>query len=180
MSWVSLEEARAFVKHPAEDDELVEALLERACAFVERHTGRVFAPETVSELHSGSGTHELVLRRRPVLVLGEVRDLFLGRLVDPEELIVEEGAGILFRRRRWAWGDRRFEITYTAGYEPVPEDAKQAALLVTASWYARVGRDPALQSESLGDYRYTLAPGAEGGLPPQAERLLRPYREVVI
>lgn len=46
-------------------------------------------------------------------------------------------------------------IEYTAGYSSVPDDVEEWAYRMIARHYLQKGDDPALQSESLGEYSYS-------------------------
>lgn len=48
-------------------------------------------------------------------------------------------------------------IDYTAGLSAVPGNVEITALEVLAEAWGRIGRDPSLQSESIGDYSYSVA-----------------------
>jgi len=59
------------------------------------------------------------------------------------------------------------EITYTAGFDPVPEDIKQAIIL-TAAFYMRMNSE--LKPEVQTDYR----------MPQEVENIFAPYRRIAI
>ena len=48
-------------------------------------------------------------------------------------------------------------IEYSAGYTTVPEDIHQACLVIAGTMYLSRKSDTSLQSESLGDYSYSMA-----------------------
>ena len=48
-------------------------------------------------------------------------------------------------------------IEYSAGYTTVPDDLHQACLVIAATMYLSRKSDTSLQSESLGDYSYSMA-----------------------
>ena len=77
----------------------------------------------------------------------------------------------------WGFGQRRWQIGYTAGYSSVPADVQLAALMVIAGRYNR--RD-ALAQEQIGDYTYNAATGPNSGFSAEVEQLLSPWREIVI
>jgi len=65
-------------------------------------------------------------------------------------------------------GERKsVEITYTAGFNPVPDDIKQAIIL-TAAFYMRINSE--LKPETEADYR----------MPQEVENILNPYRRIAI
>lgn len=81
---------------------------------------------------------------------------------------VDYPAGIItLRDFAWPWAavdrgflgrglDNQILVDFTAGLSATPDDVDRVALdMVVAEWMAR-GRDPALQSQSLEDYSYSL------------------------
>jgi hypothetical protein len=56
------------------------------------------------------------------------------------------------------WFEQGFDnisVRYTAGYSPIPDDIKMAAMRLMDLAYAARGRNFGIQSESLGQYSYT-------------------------
>ena len=54
-------------------------------------------------------------------------------------------------------GYRNIVVDYTAGYATIPDDINYAARVMIAEAYHLGKRDTSLQSESIGEYSYTLA-----------------------
>jgi hypothetical protein len=75
----------------------------------------------------------------------------------------------------WGIGERRWSVSYTAGFSAVPADVQQAALIWCAGKYNR--RDD-LAMEAVGDYRYQTEKG-DSGLTLEVEQLLSRHKEVV-
>lgn len=72
-------------------------------------------------------------------------------------------------------GSQKVQITYTAGWSPVPDRFVQAAAFqAVAMWNA--GRHSGFQGESGPDYSYRIDPD---GLCPMAKTLLRGDRRIV-
>lgn len=71
---------------------------------------------------------------------------------DPCDFRYDMAAGLL---RTNVWGP--ILIEYRAGFETIPWDLRTAAADVVATMFHRAVRGVGLQSESLGDYSYTLA-----------------------
>lgn len=88
----------------------------------------------------------LVLHQRPVVAVDSVT-------VD----------GVMLAESEWWWGGGQrvwlsgvdggvyAEVTYTAGYDPIPDDIKAVALALAADEYSTTS--PAVASEQLGDYQ---------------------------
>lgn len=71
-------------------------------------------------------------------------------------------------------------VSYTAGYAAVPDDVKRAAIFWIKHYANALAADSSKQSETIGDYSYTNAPGAGISMPAVAEALLTPYRDTVM
>lgn len=69
------------------------------------------------------------------------------------DYVVDVDTGVLFGS--FPSGDQTILVDYTAGYERIPDDVKQATLMVAANYYRDRQRDMGIQSESLGGYSYS-------------------------
>ncbi len=73
------------------------------------------------------------------------------------------------------------KVIYQAGFATIPPDIVQAGALLVAYWRRIAQAGGNLQSESLGNYSYSLAGPMKGaGLPDDVRKLLSPYRERVV
>lgn len=74
----------------------------------------------------------------------------------------------------------RVQVTYVAGYDPIPDDIKAVALAIAS---AELTNPLNVESERVGDYAVTYAANAAatGGstLPPLQQRILDKYRKRV-
>lgn len=88
------------------------------------------------------------------------------------------GRGFAHGPARLSHGHQNVLIQYRAGYETIPADVQQVASEMVAVAYrlAKRGGDAALQSESLGDYSYSLADRVK--MTEQMEKVLKLYRDV--
>lgn len=80
----------------------------------------------------------------------------------------------------WPAGSGNVKVTFTAGYTSVPADLTMAVNDITILLYNnRTRGGQQMQSESLGDYSYSLASQAVGGAPElgTARQMLNAYRE---
>lgn len=123
------------------------------------------------EVYDGPGTIALQLRNYPVSEVSEV----LCNNVEVEEVTysdrIDSGTdgywiknpelGILWRSGLWPRGRGIILVSYTAGYETVPDDLKYAAY-VAASYLRRIQKKIGIISESLGSYAYSLANPSNG------------------
>lgn len=76
----------------------------------------------------------------------------------------------------WGRGSKNITVDYTAGYVLVPDDIEGACLDIVAAMYGRLEHDPAMRSESLGDYSYTLA-DLSADMPEAALASIRRYKD---
>jgi hypothetical protein len=77
---------------------------------------------------------------------------------------------------RWPAPPISVFVDYDGGYETVPPDIVHACQLIAARIYNGRKRDTGVQSESFGDYSYTLGSGAE--MDAEALRLLSPFKRI--
>lgn len=92
--------------------------------------------------------------------------------------------GILFVGRGFDDLDGHFPVgplsmlvDYDGGFATIPPDMVLACLTLAAQYYNTRGRDTSVQSESFGDYSYTLAAAAtEGTMPSEVASLLSPWK----
>lgn len=205
MALVTLEEARTVLGFSAAQDDLYEFLIASASAVIEKITKLKFEETEITEKLDG-GYAELILRYRPVISVESVKDYADPdnpiELEDDEfTLYPERGYLVMTERGQpvpgefigtfglnllnpfgpiWAGGVKRWEVEYTAGESAgVPADIKQAAIQLIA-FYASSQTGGAFQSETIGDYSYTLASGQmmSGGVPPSVMVILKNYIEV--
>lgn len=194
------------------DDAQAQALIDNASAMIEAFTKTVFEQRTITETDDGGGL-DLIMSHKPIISVTSVTDFGqdVPVLVDATEYTVylEEGFIRALPRGRgfnpwtpskypheapffngfWAIGAKRWEIVYEAGYATVPLDIQQAALMLCAYLRSTAGSSGgAYQSETIGDYSYTLGSVASGSggqfggigaqFPPSVLAILRRYLDV--
>lgn len=134
---------------------------------------------------------ERLAAARDVLILD--RDLVPAVSAVTEAGVALAGAGyeldgsLLYRldgTDRILWPARTtVEITYQAGFDPIPADIERACLVVVQALYSARARDPMLRSESVdgvASYSYLDPRAGMEGLPPQAAALLAPWRRLSV
>jgi hypothetical protein len=67
-------------------------------------------------------------------------------------------------------------VDYSAGYTTTPDDIRQACLVIAATLYLSRKSDSSLQSESLGDYSYSMASADSSRM--MMEDLLGSWKEI--
>ena len=195
------------VTDTSEDDRLL-TLLDAAEAAVSRYLNRNLLQATYTEYLDGMGRPTLVLSHRPVVSVtgvwvdpvgyyGQSEGGFASSTAltqgqdwalmapgtnekNPGTLrmlsALWDGTGL----SNWPQGQGNVKVTYVAGYTQVPADVSQAVAMIVGQMIAQAGNGLPMQSETLGEYSYTLLTGASGQLMAGARQLLNAYREVVV
>jgi len=151
------------------------AAVASANALVETHCRRTFASASYTLWHRATGEDSIALPQYPVTALTSVSTAYqtgsstVTALVANQDYWLENAAAgtVGFPGPVTGW----LKIVYTAGYSAIPDDLAQIATEVAASIYASARVNPALQSEQIGDYSYTVADG--DALTPFASRLMQ-------
>lgn len=116
-------------------DEVIELLINRASAWIERQTGRHLGRRTYLQSYDADGQQELVTQEYPIISVEYIREA--GALVDPAQYDYERAGsvGVIYRDEGWLKANyraglaydevasqRAIEVCYTAGYV-LPKDA---------------------------------------------------------
>lgn len=190
---VTTQEALAYLGWAADQDGFLAQTIPQVSAQVESacHAVRFGPALEATEIYNGGGEN-LILRRAPVTVIGEVKDLDDDSVLSGStDYDFDPDAGLVYLRQgsqaaviageggdpqtsppRWGKGRRRWSVRYTAGQAAVPADVKLATLEVLAMLAAR--RDQSAKSVSLGDLATTHEVG-NYGLPKVTETKLHRY-----
>lgn len=97
---------------------------------------------------------------------------------DEDDYRLDRAVGVVrFDGMQIGSGFRNYLVEYRAGYETIPDDIEQACNELVLRLYNEGKRDPNLQSESLGDYSYTLS-SVEAVSDSSIIDRLRPYGRV--
>lgn len=179
MAIVDLADVKAHLNIPASDDthdQELEGYLEAATRVVEFYVGTVDQRE-ITDVYSGEGMSEIVLRNGPAISVTEVVED--GQTLTSSEWALTDG-GVLVRvagsrRRVWRHGVANIVVTYQAGRDPVPANHKLAAeIIIGHLWetqYNLSGGRPQLgdfEEQSAFDPRFGFA------VPRRATELLQP------
>ena len=152
---------------------------------------RVFQQETIADYFNlgwRSCDEALVLSRFPV---NEVVSVTESNSVLPvDQYDVDSSKGMLYRMRgdcRSAWTGGRIAVTYSAGYvllTTLPHDLEQACILLVKQNYFAKTRDPLIKSVAIpgvSTYDYwvgSTGKGGGGGMPPEVQTLIEPYKTI--
>ncbi len=122
----------------------------------------------------------LILSRRPtVTIVSVVED---GAALAAEDYEVDAGAGMLYRLSgdaRVCWPACKIVVTYSAGWETVPDDLKEAAAkMARVLWSEGAKADPNLKRESIPgviDREWWVSQNDDKAMPQEVLDLLAPY-----
>lgn len=137
-----------------------------------RQLPRVDLPEGHPLENFGHTVGVVALPQRPVVsVSSVVADL---EVVPAAEWYFDAFEQVVLLEEHDQW---RVQVTYVAGYDPVPADIKAVALSIAT---AELSNPLNVGSERIGDYSITYAGGPGGpALPPLQQRILDKYRKRV-
>ncbi|MFD8556628.1 hypothetical protein ACFV1N_04955 [Streptosporangium canum] len=159
-----------------EETARAELLLALAKGVIDAETGQSLELATTTATLDGVGGRRLLLPRWPVTAVASVTVLDYD---DAESELVHgtdyrwTSYGRLRRLRDcWPRLEQSIEVTYTAGWDPIPDDVRNICLrLARAGWDNPAG----LEAERLGDWNAKYA--TAGMLPTSGElRTLSIYR----
>ncbi len=153
-------------------DNLIIRKINQATGMIERFCGRRFKQTTYTDqIYNGTNGDQLVLKQRPVVgdVVLKARDTSLNQAdfttVDTELVYVDAESGVLdlLFRAVGKWG--RYAVTYTAGYNVIPDDLAEACVSLTAFLVNNANSDNVnVKSKQEGqrkvDYSQTSVSGA--------------------
>lgn len=167
--------------------------------FVERITRQYFSgTRQAVEYYSGNGKNYLILNRKPIVSLDEIRYVLGGSnftILNLQNIEVISAEGLLKAKRNYeeayylpvfARGDYNIKITYTYGYTECPDTIKEAVIYLAAEQAlgflgARTG------GGSLSMQSYSRNYGTRGkfqdirnDLSRQAYAILQPYMTSVV
>lgn len=112
--------------------ENLEQLILDASEWVQDYTRRIFEPTEVIEVIHGQGFRQLILENWPVIEVDSVDWEDTGSssgTVDPDDYRVLPSGVLEFKRWEQWRTDRTYTVTYTTGYDPIPNVVKRATAL---------------------------------------------------
>ncbi len=165
-------------------DDLFDALGLQVTNAIEAYCGREFSEQSDIVEHLDGGGAYLFLKTYPVstdesddpvvVIVDTDSD---DEVVDADDYEVNLDNGMINRAddTDWGSGNRRWQVTYDAGYTSVPNDVKLAAL----TWIGEIFVNRAgLVGEGLGDHNWYLR--QEAAMPNRVKAMLAYYRRVTI
>ena len=166
MSIITLDEYKTYKGiTSSEEDVYLTSTISAVNSAIENYIGYpIEAKDHVDEIYDGPGSNSLRLAQYPILSITSVQcyDETLEEVSFDDRnngksgyWIKDAKEGILWNNDVWPRGRGVIKITYRAGYDPVPEDLKQAAFEIV-DYYRNIKGKAGILSESLGSYGYSL------------------------
>lgn len=151
---------------------LIESLINRASDFAESYTNGPIINKTVTVKLDGSGSDEIMLPYYPVqsITTATMDGVDITANVD----FYPEGSVFLKDGSAFTVGRKNVSITYVAGYgantSTIPQDIRQAVLLICHYWYKRDSLD---YSQTYGESEVIVG---QWRFPSTAVQMLDRYR----
>lgn len=120
-------------------DNLIIRSINKATLAIENYTGRRFKKTTyTNEVYNGTGVNQIVLRQRPLIVDGDNPFTISSRTtplnensfetLDTERYFRDDDSGVINLTYSAINGWGTITVTYTAGYDTIPEDLAEACV----------------------------------------------------
>lgn len=152
-----------------EKADAVERALTAATAAIRNYTKQHLSRVVGETITLDAGGYRLLLPELPVIAVSAVVEDGTTLTADTDYKLGQYG--ILYRiGRPWACGIQIVQVTYTHGYDPLPDDivdvATRAAARVYQAGLRAAEHDglPGISSKSLGDFSVSFASDAGGGV----------------
>ena len=201
-SYMDLDDVKSWLQFPANastsQDANLQRIVDMACEWVQNEINRPVAATSYTERHDGWSGEYIVLNYAPILQIVEATEYQStgGPVPLPEStpdnpvdgIQVNYLTGRIMRTfAGYSWprpffpGSRNIEVTYVAGYNPIPPSIWTATVELIAHWW-RNTQQASRQVLRTGDYDAGV-PDSDplwAGVPYRVQSLLAPYRLVVI
>lgn len=123
-------------------DNLIIRKINQATRAIENYCGRRFQATSYTQVeYSGTQTDELILRQRPIISFTglEIRDSGLNytnwESIETSLYFVHNAAGVVDLMFNASGRWNRYRVTYSAGYQTIPEDLAEACVSLACYYY---------------------------------------------
>lgn len=158
------------------DDTRIEQIINIVSDYVEKYCDRRFKQTAyTNEVYDGNGWNQMLLKQYPISTTAtfqlDVRDTDLNEAkwsaIDTNMYHIDYTAGMIEYFGRFAEVPRKYQVTYTAGYNfdnvagtPTLEaagigDLEYAVWVIVDNIYTKRGQTGGIKSESIGNYSVT-------------------------
>lgn len=179
---------------PSASDVQLQSIIDMACTWVQNYLGRPIAETEFFRRFSGTNASYISLPYYPVTQIVSVVEYWgsSGPHTLAEQTPANQGTqdvyqldylhGTLIRafmgliQRPFFPGSRNIEVTWKAGYNPVPADIRHATLkLIKCTWNEEQQASRSVPVPLGGTREEMPMTGMFAGIPADVERLLSPY-----
>lgn len=186
--FISLEEAKVYCRifDESKYDDLLSTLIESYTASIQQWLGRDIISTAYTEYHDIVNKQvSIFLKQFPIISIAGATSNSVA-VVENTDYYAYHDTGILKKREQdgidvlnyikdfWYEGNKKFEITYTAGYATIPEPIKLATKKLVKRDFNDSGVDD-VQHRHTGS-EVTIRYDLQDGMPPGVYSLLNPYR----
>ncbi|MDB4726019.1 phage gp6-like head-tail connector protein [bacterium] len=175
------------------NDTLIEELIDSVSDAIESWCRVKIKQRTFTEYHPGQGYSYVFVDNPPIISVTSVYDdidrgFSSSYLVDSSYYTTDGSYAGEGRIQLWQGklyfqeGIMNVKVTYSGGYAAVPDDVEMACNALVSMWY-NIREKQGLASETIDDYRYTMADEKEvqqGGMPSHIQALLGPFQRYAI
>lgn len=201
-TYLTLVEVKQWLRYPnptqpsSTDDANLQRVIDMACASVQNHINRPVGAQTFWERHDGWSGEYIILKETPFLELvsciewqssGGPINLVESTPENPVDGIqINYATGRIMRTfAGYSWprpffpGSRNIEVTYKAGFNPIPGDLWMGTVELVSHWWVNTQQQSALRlpGESAKDeYEPEETSGAFAGIPYRVQAMIDPYR----
>ena len=158
---VKIERVKTYLEIASTDtaqDVLLQDLIARIGAWVERYCDRTFAKATYIEQYDGDGSDTLVVRQWPLMSVASLFDDPLrvfgaATQIAATDFVLYKNTGIIrLDGLAFSTGIQNVKVTYDAGYTDTPDDVQQAVVELVADRF-RNKENQGIRSLAIGSYR---------------------------
>lgn len=164
MALITIDDVKLFLGiTDASTDAELQAIVDYVCAFIQTELGRnIEEIAIIDEIHETDGYMKNFFLKEWPINLGEAFTVeWDNDAFDATAYEVDDLQGVLYMNRAPRKTPTKFTVTYTGGYDPVPEDIKLVAVMLAANIFQAGGGGNAggigtgggdITSQRLGDY----------------------------
>lgn len=155
-------------------------------AAIESYCRRTFALQTYTDNIDGPGSTTLLIPQFPVVSVTQVVTGFYDpnpTTIPGSNFIVNKKNGIVSMKPSstyspwFGYSDQGIQITYQAGYSPIPADIQEATASMVRNQYLNIGQDVTLLMEKIGDYQRTSRSDVQKLLTDDIKETLNNYKQ---
>lgn len=193
MSLASLTRAKRHSVFNGVSNELIQDLLDSASKLIINYCNREFDAATdTTETLDGDDQCFLFLKRLPITSIKNITvalcdgttdtidgtDLTFNAQTGEVQFAIDNDSGYDY----FPIGFQNIVVTYSGGYSTIPEDLQDACIQLAVGMKEVCSGSTAIQSETIGDYSYTLNARQYGDsiISPSVRSILNCYRLIYV